>query len=352
MHPILGDRRRLGLYLLAWIFAGSGLGLLLQTWFGMPWVAALLFGVPLGLVAAPMSLSAWYLCRSMPLARTSATRVITTSAMAALVTAAVWASVGRLWGGALAPMGFSVGATPDVAVVSLLVGLGALGYLLSLTVHYLLQGFEESAEASRQLLQSQIAARDAELRALRAQIDPHFLFNSLNSVAGLIGADPGRARQMCQMLADFLRDSLVLGRSDRIGLGREVALAEQYLRIEQVRFGPRLVVRVDVAPGVADVPVPPLLLQPLVENAVGHGIATLVSGGSIEIRATRAGGRVVVVVRNPRDIDGGRRGTGFGLDIVRRRLVTAFGEEAALSVEAASDAYQVTLTMPAGEASA
>ena len=352
MHPILGERRRLLLYLLAWGLVGLGLALLLQTWLRIPWRAALLFGVPLGLMAAPMSMSAWYLCRAMPLSRTSATQLITTSATAALVTSAVWAAAGQVWGRLLAPVGFTLGVTPAVAVFSLLVGLGALGYLLSLTVHYLLQAFEDSAEASRRVLQSQVTAREAELRALRAQIDPHFLFNALNSIAGLIAADPARARLMCQMLGDFLRDSLVLGRADRIPLGREVALAEQYLRIEQVRFGPRLTVRFEVSPDAADAPVPPLLLQPLVENAVGHGISTLVAGGTVDVRASRAGGAVLVVVANPRDLDGARRGTGFGLDIVRRRLAAAFGDAGALAVEATAESYRVMVTVPAEEASA
>ncbi len=351
MHPILGDRRRLGLFLLAWLLAGTGLALLLRTWIGMSWSASLAFSLPLALVAAPMSLSAWYLCRSLPLTRASLSRVGVTAVMAALVTAAIWAAAGWLWGRALEPAGFSLGSTPDVAVVTLLVGLGALGYLLSLTVHYLLLGVEQSAETARQLLQSDIAAREAELRALRAQLDPHFLFNALNSVAGLIAADPGKARVMCQRLADFLRDSLLLGRSERIILGREVALAEQYLQIEQVRFGPRLAVHVDLAPETREVLVPPLLLQPLVENAVAHGISTLVEGGTVEIRTTRTGDLVVVVITNPRDPDVARRGTGFGLDIVRRRLSTAFGDQAALAVEAKPEAYRVAVTLPTIESS-
>jgi len=350
MHPILGERRRLGLFLLAWLLAGLGLALLLRIWTGIGWRPALLFSIPLGLAAAPMSLSAWYLCRAMPLARTSAIRVSATALMAALVTSAVWAAAGSMWGRLLRTAGVLTWDVPEVAVVTLLVGLGALGYLLSLTVHFLLQGFEESAEASRQLLRSEIAAREAELRALRAQLDPHFLFNALNSVAGLIAADPVRARLMCQRLADFLRDSLVLGRAGRIPLHREVELAAQYLQIEQVRFGSRLESRIDVAPDVREVPVPPLLLQPLVENAVKHGIGTLVGGGAIEVRAAAAGAVAVVAITNPRDPDERRRGTGFGLDIVRRRLRTAFGERAALAVQSGADTYKVTVTLPGEEA--
>ncbi|HUF46668.1 MAG TPA: histidine kinase [Vicinamibacterales bacterium] len=344
--PLAGERRRLLLYLLAWGLVGVGLALLMRVWLEVAWAAALAFGLPLGLLAAPMSSSGWYLCRAMPLSRTSAPRLVTTALAAALVTAALWAAAGQLWASALAPVGFALGRTPPAALVSLLVGLGALGYLLSLTVQYLIQGVQDTAQAARRVLESQVAARDAELRALRAQVDPHFLFNALNSIAGLIGPSPAKARLMCQMLGDFLRDSLVLGRADRIPLGREVALAEQYLQIEQVRFGSRLVVRSELAPDVIDTPVPPLLLQPLVENAVGHGVSTCVDGGAIDVRASRAGRHVLVVVTNPRDIDGVRRGTGFGLDIVRRRLAAAFGDRASLAIEAAADAYRVTVSLP------
>jgi signal transduction histidine kinase len=350
MHPILADRQRLQLHLIAWCLVGTMLGLLIRVVIGARWGEALVFALPLALIAAPVSLSAWYLCRAMPLGRTSAIQVAGTALVASLVTSALWAAVGRLWWDALRRFGVPFTEAP-VALTALLAGLGALAYLLTVTVHYLIQAFEESSAADRRALEAQIAQREAELRALRAQIDPHFLFNSLNSVAGLIGVDPKRARQMCQLLADFLRESLTLGGEGRISLERETALAGRYLEIEHVRFGQRLTVRMQVAPDAAVVPVPPLILQPLVENAVRHGIATRLDGGTIEIAADRIGPRVVVSVANPRDEEGSRRGTGFGLQIVRRRLLASFGDRAALAVEAAPDRYRVSLTIPVEETS-
>jgi LytS/YehU family sensor histidine kinase len=107
---------------------------------------------------------------------------------------------------------------------------------------------------------------------------------------------------------------------------------------------------VDVAPGAEALLVPPLIVQPLVENAVRHGIATLIEGGVVSLSAARAGDRAVVTVVNPRDPDGGRRGTGFGLDIVRRRLARSFGGAAALAIEPSGDGYRVTMTMPVEDA--
>jgi hypothetical protein len=350
MHPILASRQRLLLHLLAWALVGALLGVLVHALLAVPWRPAVVFGLPLGLVAAPVSLSAWYFCRALPVSRTGPLRLAATAFVAAVVTASVWAALGRVWWDAVTGGEFDGDGGPVRALVALLVGVGALAYLLAVTTNYVVQAFEDSAAAGRRALESQVAQREAELRALRAQVDPHFLFNSLNSVAGLISADPDRARLMCHMLAEFLRDSLRLGAESRIDLAREVALAEQYLQVEQVRFGKRLGVSVDVAPEAAPVPVPPLVLQPLVENAVRHGIATMLDGGTVEVTARRTGSRAVIVVVNPRDPDERRRGSGFGLEIVRRRLEATFGDRAALLVEAAPASYRVSVTVPCEDA--
>jgi LytS/YehU family sensor histidine kinase len=137
----------------------------------------------------------------------------------------------------------------------------------------------------------------------------------------------------------------------RISLVRELALAEQYLEIERVRFGDRLKTLVTSSVD-ESVEVPPLLLQPLIENAVRHGIATCLEGGTIEIAAEARGPLVWLTVSNPRDPDGGRAraGTGFGLDIVKRRLSGVFGDRAALAVEPGERQYRVSITLPREEA--
>jgi LytS/YehU family sensor histidine kinase len=289
---------------------------------------------------------AWYLCRALPLARTPPLQLAVVASVAALTMAALWSGAGWWWWVSLGTLGLATGTVTASALLTLVGGLGTLAYLVALSVHYMLAAVEDSVEAGRRALQSQVAQRDAELAALRAQVDPHFLFNSLNAIGGLIGPDPAKARQMCQSLAEFLRDCLALGSAARITLGREVALAEQYLRVEQVRFGRRLEIAASVSADSADVPVPPLILQPLVENAVRHGIATCLEGGRIEIAARLVGDRAVVTIANPRDVDGARAGTGFGLGLVRRRLSASFGERSALVLEPAPAAYRATVTMP------
>jgi hypothetical protein len=346
MHPLLGHPHRFRLLLLGCLFVGMLIGGLVRSLFGVSWRGALVFGLPTGLMVAPVSLSAWYLCRALPVDRTTPLRLVLTATGAAVITASIWAGLGRLWWQGLGRLGADLPIGPPEGLFALLGGIGAFSYLLAVAVQYSIQSAEASAESARRVLEVQVAQRDAELRALRAQINPHFLFNSLNSIAGLVGPDPERARRMCQLLGDFLRDSLTLGGTARVPLGREVALVQQYLNIEQVRFGARLQVRTSVAADATEVPVPPLILQPLVENAVRHGIATRLDGGTVEIDAVRTGDRLVIVVVNPRDPDAVRTGTGLGLDNVRRRLAAAFGESAAIAVEGAEERYKVSVTVP------
>src|SRR5262249_19044525 len=153
----------------------------------------------------------------------------------------------------------------------------------------------------RRILETQVTAREAELRALRAQLNPHFLFNSLNSINALVGADPEGARRMCAGLGDFLRRTLALGARASVTRDEDLALVRRYLGREQVRFGERLQVEESVTGEARECRVPPLLLQPLVENAIKHGIQDRLDGGTIRVEARRDGALLRVVVENPVD---------------------------------------------------
>jgi signal transduction histidine kinase len=352
---IFDGRPRLLVHLGAWLLVGVLVTLLLNALVGIAWLPAAAFALPLAVAAAPMSISGFYLSAAMPLRPDSVTRVAGTVGASAIVTGALWAALGYVWWlglHALAVPSIDPGPAQPQRVTPILMVVGAMAYIVSMAMHYLFRVYERAGAVERRVLQSEISAREAELRALRAQIDPHFLFNSLNSISGLVGIDPERARSMCQRLGDFLRDSLILGGAGRIPLSREIALVRQYLEIEQVRFGARLKVETTVAANAGEASVPALLLQPLVENAVRHGIATLIDGGLVQIAADRSGDRVVIIVGNPRDPEAKvRPGTGLGLDIVRRRLAAAFGDDASMVVEPGEHAYRVAITIPVGGSS-
>jgi two-component system, LytTR family, sensor histidine kinase AlgZ len=197
------------------------------------------------------------------------------------------------------------------------------------------------------VMQASMLARDAELRALKAQVNPHFLFNSLNSISALTSSDPSRAREMCILLGDFLRRTLGLGAKQSISLEEELSLIRAFLAVEKIRFGPRIQMVEHIEKEASNVLLPPLLLQPLVENAVVHGIANLVEGGTIRLRAKCANGDLAVTIENSFDPNAPpRRRSGVGLANVRQRLEARYGKLASFGANAVGDLFHVTLTLP------
>ena len=352
MYPLLSRRSHLAAYLLLWLLVGALLSVLLAVQGGLTWWVALLAGVPAALAYSFVCLSAWYVARAMPLTRTGAARVIVSALAAAMLSSAMWLVLARGWTAVVVLRWAEPRGLAFAALQSMLFGIGVLLYLLALAVSYVLVVYDASQEAQRRGLQGQVLAREAELRSLRAQIDPHFLFNSLHSISALTTADPAGARRMCVLLAEFLRESLALGAAERITLSREMALLERYLAIERIRFGARL--RADLSAGDAgDCLVPPLLLQPIVENAVTHGIAHLLDGGTIRVSAAREGVWLRISVENPCDPDRpARGGAGLGLANARARLRAMHGGDAALLAGERNDTWRVDVTLPAatGEA--
>ncbi len=354
MHPILADRRRLALYLTVWLVIGLLLAGLLTLLLPLGIRAALLFVLPTTLVFAGISLSAWWVCRATPLGG-AFWRTLGALAGATVQAAAGWAVVGAPWVATLRTHDvFPPVFPPERAVafeaVAFLFLAGLPLYAVSLVVHYLILAFEASREAERRAFESQVSAREAELRALRAQLNPHFLFNSLNSINALVGSQPEAARKMCENLGDFLRRTLALGARDAVSLDDELALVDRYLDIERVRFGERCRVVRDIAGDTRACRVPPLLLQPLVENAIKHGVAARLDGGEVRITAHREGGTLVLAVDNDIDADApARPGEGVGLENVRRRLRALAGREARLDAEQDAERFRVTLTLPATE---
>lgn len=348
MHPILAFRGRLGPYLAAWVpLAGLLAGLLRIG--GVTWLHATVLAVPLAVVYAFMCLAAWYPCQSAPLGKAPFARVVTTQVAAAGLSAMLWLFLADTWLVFLEQFpAFATIGEHFPRLVAVLLAVGVVLYVLAAALHYLLIGFEAERRAERNTLELEVLAREAELRALRAQIDPHFLFNALNAINSLISTDAAGARTMCLELGEFLRESLRLGGVVAIPLAEEVRLAERYLGIERVRFGSRLRVERDVDDGAGACAVPALILQPLVENAVRHGIAQLVDGGAVRIVARCSSGRLHVTVENPVCPGSGEpRSAGVGLANVRKRLAAMYGPEGGLDAGLARGAYRVALTLPA-----
>lgn len=338
MHPLLQNWKASLLYLAAWVPPGVILGLLVSVIGSLTAAETAAIIIPVVIVLAFACLSPWYMCRALPLRSTNPWRAFGQFGLAAVAVAVLVTLVGQVVVSTLSDSmpgierGFKAASPVLFAMVIMI-------YSLWVAIDYVVI----EAQTSRR---SELLAREAQLRALKAQVNPHFLFNSLNSISSLTAADPMRAREMCIQLADFLRTSLRLGERASIPFREELELTQMYLSVEQVRFGGKLQTSIDVEPACGDCEVPALVIQPLVENAVKHGIALLEDGGQILMlgRVVKEGLRFVI--ENPYDPLAPSSRSGIGLVNVRQRLEARYGNAARLDVEASDDVYRVTVTVP------
>lgn len=339
-----GSRQGSLLYLLAWLMFGAALAWLLVAATGVPLAAGLLFVLPLALLyGVAAGFSSYFLCRVHPLGRTAAWRLLASFAFAAFCMSALWTACASGWNDLLAGSGVawtrSLGAT--------IFGLGLILYGLCSVANYLVLAIGHARDLETRELQAMVAARDAELRLLRTQVDPHFLFNSLNSVSALTTIDPRAAREMTLQLAEFFRRTLGLEARGRITLGDELEMIRHYLAIEQVRFGERLAWHEDVEDAALNCLLPPLILQPLVENAIKHGVARRLEGGSVRLTARRAGSLLRIRVENERgDEQPAGASSGHGLANVRERLLHAYAHEASVYSIEEDGMFRVELVLP------
>jgi hypothetical protein len=206
--------------------------------------------------------------------------------------------------------------------------------------------FQRYRHAEIRRLQLEVAARDAQLQTLHAQIHPHFLFNSLNSLRALIAEDPARARDLVSGLAELMRYALQAGRREQVPLAEEMAVVEGYLQLEGARFEDRLRWSLDVPQDCRALMLPPMMLQTLVENAVKHGVAMREEGGDVQVFARLAAQRLELVVRNPGRLGPAREG-GIGLANVRERLRLRHGAHASVTLtQASEDVVETLLVLP------
>jgi signal transduction histidine kinase len=225
----------------------------------------------------------------------------------------------------LADLGHAVDENLQSFVLRGSVGLAAV-YLIAARAAAIVAA-RAKVQADRALASEEDALRNR-LAALQAQMNPHFLFNTLNAVASLVHAQPDLAEATIERLAGVLQYAITSGKSSSVRLGDELDAVRDYLGIEQARFGARLRTSIDVSPELYEHPLPPMLLQPLVENAVLHGLSSRAQGGEIRITGRTEGDAIVLTVSDDGVGPGGstRKGNRIGLSSVRERIALTFGD--------------------------
>ncbi len=225
----------------------------------------------------------------------------------------------------------------------------------SLLISVLLSiGFYQFFAIKARQIDAERRAAEAQLRLLQGQIEPHFLFNTLANVAALMDTDVPRARQMLESFTDYLRSSLTALRHDAATLGSELDLVHNYLGLMKTRMEDRLHFSVGNDPALRDARLPPLLLQPLVENAIHHGLEPQVSGGTVRVNARAEAGMLVIEItddgRGLQAPAARRRGAGVALANLRERLASQYGQQASLALDDNHPGTRATLRLPLEQA--
>lgn len=334
MHPVFRNRNWFAAYLGLWLALAVALAALLHVPGTLEWRETMALAGPLCLFFAFVCLTPWYMCRQLPLRSAGIVEMLSYHLGAAVLATALWVALARMAASAL-----GLGARLD-PVVPHLMAVGLLLYVLSVALHYMALAAEESRQAV-------VDAREAELRALKAQINPHFLFNCLNTIRGMIVESPAKAQEMVTRLANILRYNLRGDRAPTVPLSEEIEVVSDYLSLEAARFEDRLRVTMDIGAGAAAVPVPPMLLQTLVENALKHGIAHLPEGGEVRIEASLERDSLALRVVNSGDLaEPAPNGTRIGLKNARERLRLLYGDRATLELQAADHRVIATVRIP------
>lgn len=332
---------------LIWTGAVILYSIVLSQQIGLPWWISLqssaVYIYSLALLTIPVRRWSW---RDLAARRPTPVR-LAMHVVIGLLTIAAWFAVNMLYARlSVGPFFWQV-VYQESWLFQLLFAVTVYGMVLGVTLTA--QSWRREQERERQAASLALLARDAELGAIRAQFQPHFVLNALNSLLALIDQDPALARTMVVRLADVMK--AVFDRIDlpEVPLSRELDLVQAYLDVERIRFGARLAVTVDADAAARQVMVPPFLLQPIVENAVKHGVAPFAHAGRVTITARLHGGRLRVDVSDTGRGNGSpvELGTGRGLSMTRRRLETIYGTDQQLTIDRADSGTSVRIVLPA-----
>lgn len=338
--------RRIGRAFAAWTVAVVVYSLVLKIQIGLPFGVALRQSAVYLYSLAILSIPATLWARRSLVSERPSVIVVSSHIAAGILTVAAWFGVNVLSDRLALGPDFWLIIYANNWLFQLIFAVTTYGSVIGIALAT--EGWRRQREREQREAALMIQTRDAELTAIRAQFQPHFVLNALNSLLALIDADPALARTMVVRLADVMKE--VFGREDQpvVPLDRELELVRAYLDVERIRFGPRLAVSIDVDAEARRVPVPAFLLQPIVENAVKHGIAPYVQPGTVGIRARVERGRLTITVTDSgTGRSDGADGSGLGLSITRRRLDTLYGDKATLVLDRGSTGATARLELPA-----
>lgn len=346
-HPVLINKVRLVVWWLVWLFLALGQALLYYYAYGSFINISIIDSIVSLLLYSGIALSLWYPFSIFTRENGKPVMLITNIVALGAITVTLWVIVTRL-------LMTNIVTDHDVylsfwaATFPYRIGTGVFSYGLVILTYFLFVSLTNLSEKSAKEARLESLVKETELRMLRSQINPHFLFNSLNSITSLTVTDPEKAREMVIKLSDFMRYALSRKDDQPVTLRSELDNLRLYLDIEKVRFGDRLSIEENIDPGCLQALVPVMLLQPLYENAIKHGVYESTEMVTIVTTVSTTDGFIEMNISNNFDPAATpAKGTGTGLLNVSRRLELLYGNGASLKTEKENYLFTVKIYLPA-----
>lgn len=346
-HPVLNNGVRLIAWWLVWVFLTLGQSLLFYYSYGSFTNVSLVDSAFSLLIYSSLALSLWYPFNFFNTGNPRSATLISNLVISGAITISLWVFITRFIVLVVLPVQNDYQAYWD-ATFPYRIGTGVFIYSLIVLTYYLFISLTNLSEKNAKEARLESLVKEIELKMLRSQINPHFLFNSLNSVSSLTITDPEKAREMVVKLSEFMRYALSRKDEQPVSLQSELDNLWLYLDIEKVRFGDKLITETDIKSECLDFKIPIMLLQPLYENAVKHGVYESTESVKIITRARIIDGYLEMIISNNYDpATSLKRGTGTGLLNVSRRLELFYGNKASIKTTKENGIYSVTLYIPA-----
>lgn len=345
-HPITGSRRSVLIYSVVWLIVSAIHGFSLWYFLGFKPLIVITEAATSSLLFGFLGLLAWYPTRYIPFQRTSPFYSLLAHVVAGLLVLGIWMLI------SIGILGAIFGTQDEYAsFLSKSIGwrgiFGGMVYLVLVMMYYLASSSQKLQERAQQEERLKNLVRDTELNMLKSQINPHFLFNSLNSISSLTMSNPEEARDMIIRLSDFLRYSLKHRENEYVPLNEELGRMKDYLAIEKIRFGDKLLYDFQIEGSCESFPVPTMIFQPLFENAIRHSVYESVDPVKLSFECKPEKDYMKTVVSN--DYDPGtpiRKGTGVGLQNVKQRIELAYEGQGSVHWIGEKGKFSVTIYFP------
>ncbi|MBN1652122.1 MAG: histidine kinase [Bacteroidales bacterium] len=348
-HPLFVNKTIFGLYILAWVMLIGIQTLAFFQLFSVSWFYALMDSLLFGSLYFLIGIGVWYFIRITQPDKNNLLPFALDHLASAIIIVSLW-----VYGGTyLLSLIFS-NSTEYVDLIWSSIawryGNGFMFYIILIVVYYLYENNKEEQERKEMEAELRSTLQITEIDLLRSKLNPHFLFNSLNSLNALIQTDTESASRMLIQLADFLRFSIEKDKQEEIAFKEELENLERYMAIEQVRFGDRLKFVHAFQDNALDLKIPAMLMQPLIENTIKYGLGSKLGAIEVYISGKKQAGELVIEIENSYDKSANvKKGSGHGIENVRKRLEMIYKNAAEFSIEKTQDVFKVRILIPQRE---